>query len=194
MLSLVEKGVITGSRKTLNPGEMTVSFAIGSRKLYEFMHRNDRLRAYHISYVADPNVVGQNDDFVSINNAISCDLTGQVCAESIGHQHFSGTGGQLDFVRGAALSKGGKSFIALESTRKNRKDGSLASRIVTSLAPGSIVTTPRTDVHYIATEYGVADLKCQSIQKRVKAMIKIAHPMFREQLEREARESHLIWN
>ena len=191
MLSLAEKGVITGRRKTLNPGEMSVSFAIGSRALYRFMHKNSALKTYHITRIADANIIGQNDNFVSINNALSIDLTGQVCAESIGHRQFSGTGGQLDFVRGAALSRGGKSFIALESTLK-KKDGTIASRIVSSLAPCSVVTTPRTDVHYIVTEYGVANLKCQSIPRRVKSMINIAHPMFREELEKEAKEYGML--
>ncbi len=191
MLHLAEKGVITGARKTLNRGEMSVSFAIGSADLYRYMDRNKNLKAYHINYIANPNVIGQNDNFISINNALSVDLTGQVCAESIGHRQFSGTGGQVDFVRGAKLSKGGKSFIAVESTY-TKKDGSVHSRIQSALAPGSIITTLRTDVHYIVTEFGVADLKCQSAQKRVRAMINIAHPMFREQLEREAYEARLL--
>jgi len=191
MLSLVEKGVITGSRKTVNPGEMSISFAIGSRNLYRFMHRNPALKSYHIRYIADVNVIGRHDNFVSINNALCCDLTGQVCAESIGFRQFSGTGGQVDFVRGAALSRGGKSFIALESTL-TKKDGAVESRIVSALAPGSVVTTPRTDVHYLVTEYGAADLKCRSIPGRVRSMIAIAHPMFREKLEREAYEYGLL--
>jgi len=193
MVALAKKGVITGKHKTINPGEISICFGVGTKSLYEFMNKNEILKSHHIGYIADPYVIGQHKNFVSINNAMSCDLTGQVCSESIGHYQYSGTGGQVDFVRGATLSEGGKSFIAIESTY-TKKDGSVHSRIVSSLAPGSIVTTPRTDVHYIVTEYGVANLRCQSIPKRVQEMIKIAHPMFREQLEKEAREYNMLYD
>ena len=191
MVTLAEKGVVTGSRKTLHPGEITCSFGIGSQKLYDFMGSNKNLRAYPISYIADENVIGRNKNFVSINNAIMSDLTGQVCSESIGHAQFSGTGGQLNFVRGCWRSEGGKSFLTLESTFK-LPDGTLGSRITASLPPGAVITTPRTDVQYIVTEYGVANLRGRTIPDRVNALIAIAHPDFRDDLRKQAVEAGLI--
>jgi len=192
MVALAEKGVVNGSRKTLHPGEITVSFGIGSQKLYDFMNRNKVLKAYPITYVADENVIGSNEKFISINNAIMCDLTGQVCAESIGFQQYSATGGQLNFVRGARLSKGGKSFLTLDST-VTKQDGTVYSRILSAFPPGAVVTTPRSDVDYIVTEYGAVHLRGKSISDRVKDMISIAHPDFREKLTKEAAEAKLIW-
>jgi 4-hydroxybutyrate CoA-transferase len=145
MVALAEKGIVNGSKKTLHPGEITISFGIGSKKLYDFMNKNKVLKAYALSYINNENVIGSNDKFVAINNALMCDLTGQVCSESIGFHQFSATGGQLNFVRGARLSKGGKSFLTLESTAK-KQDGTVLSRITAALPPGAVVTTPRSDV------------------------------------------------
>jgi len=191
MVAMVEKGVVTGRKKTLHPGEITCSFGIGARKLYDFMHKNTSLRTYPISYIADENVIAQNNQFIAINNALMCDLSGQVCSESIGFSQFSCTGGQVNFVRGARMSPGGKSFLVLESTTK-KADGSLISRIVTVLPPGAVVTTPRSDVDYVVTEYGAAYLRGKTISARVKEMINIAHPDFREQLMKEAKEKKLF--
>lgn len=192
MVALVEKGVITGKKKSLHPGEISVSFGIGTQKLYDFMDRNESLKAYPITYIADENVIAQNRNFISINNALMCDLTGQVCSESIGHTQFSGTGGQLNFVRGCWKSENGKSFLTLKSTHKLPDGQGLESRIMSSLPAGAVVTTPRTDVQYVATEYGVANLRGRTIEERVKAMVNIAHPDFRDRLMREAKEAKLI--
>ncbi len=191
MVALVEKGVITGAQKSLHPGEITCSFGIGSEKLYRFMDKNAMLKTYPISYIADENVIAQNNKFISINNALMCDLTGQACSESLGFDQFSGTGGQLNFVRGAAMSPGGKSFLAFQSYAA-LKDGTMTSRISTVLPPGAVVTTPRTDVQFIVTEYGVADLRGQSISERAKALIKIAHPQFRDELTADAKKYGLL--
>jgi 4-hydroxybutyrate CoA-transferase len=191
MVTLFEKGVITNAKKTLHPGEMAVGFGIGSEKLYRFMHRNPAVKTYPNSYICDPNVVGRNANFVSINSSLMCDLTGQACSESLGFEQFSGTGGQLDFVRGARLSEGGQSFLAFPSTAK-LKDGTLTSRISAALPPGTVVSTPRADAQYFVTEYGIADVRGKSIPERAQELIKIAHPSFQEQLEREAREYGLL--
>jgi 4-hydroxybutyrate CoA-transferase len=191
MVALAEKGIVNGSKKTLHPGEITISFGIGSKKLYDFMNKNKVLKAYALSYINNENVIGSNDKFVAINNALMCDLTGQVCSESIGFHQFSATGGQLNFVRGARLSKGGKSFLTLESTAK-KQDGTVLSRITAALPPGAVVTTPRSDVDYIVTEYGAVNLRCKSISNRVKEMISIAHPDFRDNLMKEAKKVKLI--
>jgi len=191
MVALVEKGVITGAQKSLHPGEITCSFGIGSEKLYRFMDKNSMLKTYPISYIADENVIAQNNKFISINNALMCDLTGQACSESLGFDQFSGTGGQLNFVRGAAMSPGGKSFLAFQSYAA-LKDGTMTSRISTVLPPGAVVTTPRTDVQFIVTEYGVADLRGQSLSERAKALIKIAHPQFRDELTADAKKYGLL--
>jgi 4-hydroxybutyrate CoA-transferase len=191
MMDLANKGVITGKKKTLHPGEITIGFGLGSTELYKFMDRNPAIKAYPIDYITDPRVIGQNRNFVSINGTLMCDLTGQACSESIGFDQFSCTGGQLDFVRGAGYSEGGRSFICFPSTATTR-DGALMSRINVALPPGAVVTTPRTDVQYFATEYGVADLRCRSIHERVEALVAIAHPQFRDELVAGAREAGLI--
>lgn len=191
MMDLANKGVITGKKKTLHPGEITIGFGMGSTELYKFMDHNPAIRAYPLSYITDPRVIGQNKNFVSINSTLMCDLTGQACSESIGFEQFSCTGGQLDFVRGAGYSEGGRSFICFPSTARTR-DGALKSRINVALPPGAVVTTPRTDVHYFATEYGIADLRCRSIHERVEALIRISHPQFRDELVASAREAGLI--
>ncbi|TCL38865.1 4-hydroxybutyrate CoA-transferase [Anaerospora hongkongensis] len=192
MVNLAEKGIINGSKKTLHPGEMTVSFGIGSQKLYEFMNNNPQVRTYPISYITNEEIIRKNNKFVSINNALMCDLTGQLCSESIGFDQFSGTGGQLNFVRGAFLAPGGKSFLAFRSVAE-QKDGSLISRITASFVPGSVVTTPRSDTQYVVTEYGVADLRGKSIPERVKALVAIAHPQFREELMNDAKKYGLLY-
>ena len=190
MMDLVKKGVINCSKKTFRPGKITCCFGIGSTELYDFMDHNIMIENMPITMVNDIRIIAQNDNFVSVNNALMVDLTGQVCSETIGFSTISSTGGQLDFVRGARLAKNGKSFIALQST-ENTKNG-IISKICTSIPPGTAVTTPRTDVHYIATEYGVADLYCKSIPDRVNSLIKISHPDFRDQLRDEAKKAGLI--
>lgn len=191
MATLTEKGVITGAKKTLNPGELTCSFGIGTKKLYDFMNRNPFVKTYPISEIANVTQIAKNDKFVSINNALMSDLTGQICSESVGFDQFSATGGQLDFVRGAIQSKGGKSFIAFRSVAE-KKDGSLISRITAALPPGAVVTTPRTDVQYVVTEFGCVDIRNRSIPERVKAMISIAHPQFQDELTADARKYGLL--
>ncbi len=192
MVTLAKKGVINCSRKNFHPGRITAGFGIGSKELYDFMDRNQLIETYPIWKITDPYTIAQNDNFVSINSCLTVDITGQVGSEALGFNQFSGTGGQLDFVRGAALSKGGMSFIALPST-VTRKDGTLISKIVISFEPGTAVTTPRTDVQYIVTEYGVADLKDKNFPDRAKALIAIAHPDFRDQLRFEAEKVGVLY-
>ena len=193
MLDLAQKGVINGKKKNFHPNRITCAFGIGSRALYDCMDRNPLVETFPIAWVADPYTIAQNDYFTSVNNALTVDLTGQVCSESLGFDQFSGTGGQVDFVRGAHLSKGGQSFIALKSFAE-KKDGTIISRIVSKLDPGTVVTTPRTDVQYIVTENGLADLKDRSIPDRVRAMIAIAHPAVQDQLWKEAKEAGYLFD
>lgn len=188
IINLFDKGVITGKYKNINKGKMVSAFMLGNRKDYRFINNNTAVEMYSTEYVNDPLVIAQNDNVISINNALSIDLTGQVSSESMGFTPFSGTGGQVDFVRGARMSKGGKSFIALQSTAKK---GTI-SRIKLSLDPGTAVTTPRSDVQYVVTEYGIADLDQKTIPERTIEMIKIAHPDFREELAKGAVENKLI--
>ena len=184
-------GKITGRNKSLDKGRQVYAFAAGSKKLYDYVDRNPDVMAAPVDYTNDVRVLAQLDNFISINNAIDLDLFGQVNAESAGLKHISGTGGQLDFVMGAYLSKGGKSFICLSSTVTG-KDGTVKSRIVPTLTPGSIATDPRSCVHYIVTEYGMVNLKGLSTWQRAEALISIAHPDFREQLIQDAEKMH-IW-
>jgi acyl-CoA hydrolase len=192
MVDLVEAGVITGKRKTLLPGKMVATFALGTKKLYDFIDNNPGVMILNGSYVNDPYIIGQNYKMVSINTTLEIDLTGQCCSESIGHRQFSGTGGQADTAIGAQLSKGGKSFIALYSTANVRVPGTserkVISKIVPRLAHGATVSLSRNDVDYVVTEYGVAPLKGTSIRERVEKLIGIAHPDFRESLKAEAKE------
>ena len=188
VVELVEMGVVTNERKTLHPGKIICGMILGSEHLYRFVHDNAMVEFHPQDYVNDPYIIAQNDNMISINSAIEVDLTGQVCADSMGHRIYSGVGGQVDFVRGAARSKGGKPILAIPSTAK---DGAV-SRIVPSLRPGAGVTTSRNDVHYIVTEYGVAYLYGKSIRQRVEALINIAHPDFRADLRKRARELHYI--
>lgn len=183
VVDMVERGVITCRRKTFHPGKIVAGFLFGSQRLYNFVHDNPIIELHPTDYVNNPFNIAQNEKMVSINSAISVDLTGQVCADSIGSRLYSGVGGQVDFVRGAARSKGGMPIIAFLSTAQN----DTASRIVAQLASGSGVVTSRNDVHYIATEYGVAELHGRTIRERVQALIRIAHPKFREELLQQAK-------
>ena len=184
-------GKLTGSRKALDKGRQVYAFAAGTQKLYDYINRNPAVMAAPVDYTNDVRVLAQLDNFISINNAIDMDLFGQVNAESAGLKHISGTGGQLDFVMGAYLSKGGKSFICMSSTVTG-KDGSVKSRIVPTLTPGSIATDPRSCVQYIVTEHGMINLKGLSTWERAEAIISIAAPQFREQLIQDA-EKMGIW-
>ena len=184
-------GKLTGRSKNLDKGRQVYAFAAGTQKLYDYVNRNPDVMAAPVDYTNDVRVLAQLDNFISINNAIDMDLFGQVNAESAGLKHISGTGGQLDFVMGAYLSKGGKSFICMSSTVTG-KDGSMKSRIVPTLTPGSIATDPRSCVHYIVTEYGMVNLKGLSTWERAEALISIAHPDFRDQLVRDAEKMN-IW-
>lgn len=188
LLDLVERGVITGEKKTINRGKIVVAFLNGSRRLYNFANDNPMVEMRPVDYTNDTRVILQLNDMIAINSAIEIDLTGQVCAESIGSRIYSGVGGQMDFLRGAALSRGGKPIIALASTAR---DGSV-SRIVPTLQPGAGVTTSRAHVHYVATEYGVANLHGLDLEERARALIALAAPAFRDTLERAAREMHLL--
>lgn len=188
MVDLIEAGAVTNQKKTLNRGKTVASFAWGSKRMYDFMHENMSIEMHPVSYVNDPYTIGQFDHFISVNSCMEVDLLGQVCAESIGPKNFSGTGGQADFVRGCANSKGGKSFIAFNSTAK--KD--TISKIKPILTPGAAVTTTKNDVDYIVTEYGVVRLRGLSAGQRAKALISIAHPKFREKLLAEAKKMNLM--
>lgn len=179
VVDLVEEGVINNSKKTLHRGKFVSTFIMGTRKVYNFIDNNPNVCLYPVDYVNDPWVIGQNDNMVSINSCIEVDLMGQVASETLGLKQFSGTGGQVDFVRGAALSKGGISIMAMPSTAAKGK----ASRIVPLLTEGAAVTTPRNDVDYIVTEYGIAKMKGKTLRERAQNLIAIAHPDFRAGLE-----------
>lgn len=182
VMDLVEAGVITNDRKTLHRGKIVAGFLMGSRALYEFVHDNPIVELHPIEYTNDPYVIAANERMVAINSALEVDLTGQVCADSIGSSIYSGVGGQVDFIRGAARSKGGRPIIALPSTAK---EGAV-SRIVPILDAGSGVVTSRADVHYVVTEFGVASLHGKTLRQRAEALIAIAHPDFRQRLREVA--------
>jgi acetyl-CoA hydrolase len=188
LLDLVEHGVVDGSAKTYHPGRVVSSFVMGTRRLYDFVDDNPMVEMHPVTFTNDPFVIARNDRMVSINSAIEVDLTGQVCADSIGHMLYSGIGGQLDFIRGAARSAGGKAILALPATAK---DGTV-SRIVAELRPGAGVVTTRGDVHHVITEYGIADLHGRTLRDRARALIGIAHPRFRDELTAAARSLHLL--
>jgi len=179
-LSLLEKGVINNSKKKIHRGKSVSGFMIGSRRLYDYVDDNSSVIQLEIDYVNHPNNISRNDKVVAINSAVEVDLTGQICADSVGHRIISGVGGQMDFMRGAALSKGGKPIIALQSTTAKGQ-----SKIVFSLKVGAGVVTTRSHTHYVVTEYGVAYLYGKALSERAKAMIAIAHPSHRENLEKE---------
>jgi 4-hydroxybutyrate CoA-transferase len=183
-IPLIEAGVINGRRKNLKPRKVILGFVLGTRRLFDFMDENPIFEFHPSAYTNDPFRIAMNDRMVAINSAIEVDLTGQVCAESIGSQFYSGFGGQLDFIRGAARSKYGKPIIALPSTAKN----DTISRIVPRLALGAGVLTGRADVHYVVTEYGVAYLHGRTVRQRAEALIQIAHPKFREEFYRYCEE------
>ncbi|HEV2365080.1 MAG TPA: acetyl-CoA hydrolase/transferase C-terminal domain-containing protein [Caulobacteraceae bacterium] len=190
LVELYKAGCVTGARKRLDPGKVVFTFALGSRALYEAIDQNHDMLCRSTDYTNLPHMIMQNDKVVSINSTTQIDLQGQAASESDGHRHISGTGGQLQFVRGAYASAGGKSFICLPSTWE--KAGRRKSRIVLDLTPGNIVTTPRSDVMYLVTEYGMACLKGKSVCERARAIVDLAHPDFRDGLERQAREHGLL--
>ncbi len=188
IISLVEEGIVNGEEKTIHPGKIIAGFVLGTNRLFKFIDNNPIIEFHPQEYVNDPFIIAQNKKMVALNSAIEIDITGQVCADSIGTRIFSGIGGQVDFIRGAAHSEGGKPIIALPSITK---DGNV-SRIVPILNPGAGVVTSRGDVHYVITEYGVAQLFGKSLKERAVELIKIAHPKFRDELSKYARETRHI--
>jgi acyl-CoA hydrolase len=184
ILKLIECGAVNNSRKTFMPGKSIATFALGSRRLYDFMHNNPALEMHPVNFTNDPYLAGQNHNMVAINASLQVDLLGQCGSESLAHLPYSGTGGQVDFVRAANRSRGGKAFIVLPSTAK---DGTV-SRIVPTLTAGTHVTTGKNDVNYVVTEYGVAQLRGKTAHQRAEALIAIAHPDFRHELRQAARK------
>jgi 4-hydroxybutyrate CoA-transferase len=182
VIDLIKSGVINNERKTLHPHKVISGFVLGTKPLFEFIHDNPIFEFHPTAYTNDPFIIAQNERMVAINSALEVDLTGQVCADSIGHLPYSGIGGQVDFVRGAARSKGGVPIIAMPTTAKGGK----LSKIVPALQPGAGVVTTRGDVHYVVTEFGVAYLHGKNLRQRAEALIEIAHPDFREELSAAA--------
>jgi len=181
VVDLYEKGVITNKYNNLNPRKFTATFLMGTKRLYDFVDNNPDVIMRPVDYTNKIIIAGQVDRLISINSAIQVDLYGQVCADTMGYEQFSGVGGQVDFVRASSISKGGKSIIALPSTNKKKT----ASRIVSQLYEGACVTTSRNDVHYIVTEYGIADLRGKTVRQRAHSLISIAHPDFRDKLRED---------
>jgi len=190
LIELYQAGVVTGARKQLDPGKIVFTFAWGSQSMYAALDGNPDILCCGTDYTNLPHIIMQNDKVLAINNTMQMDLQGQAASESDGHRHVSGTGGQLQYARGAYASRGGKSFLCLSSVFE--KNGVRKSRIVLELTPGNIVTTPRTDVMYVVSEYGMVNLKGKSVPERARAMISLAHPDFREELEKQALEHRLI--
>ena len=188
ILTLLESGAVTNRRKNYLPGKMIATFALGSAKLYNFMHRNPMLEMHPVDFTNDPMLAGQNDNLVAINATLQIDLLGQCGSESLGHSPFSGTGGQSDFVRAANRSRGGKAFIVLPSTAKD----DTISRIAPVLSPGTHVSTSKNDINYVVTEYGVAQLRGKSAGQRARELIGIAHPSFRAELTAQAKNMNLL--
>ncbi len=188
VVPLIEAGIINGERKTIHPRKVVAGFVLGTRRLFDFIHENPMFEFRRTAYANDPFVIAQNDRKVALNSAIEVDLTGQVCADSMGHIPYSGIGGQVDFLRGAARSKGGMPIITLPSTARN----GTVSRIVPRLQPGAGVVTSRGDVHYVITEHGVAYLHGKTLRQRAEAMIAIADPKFQPELERDAAEARVL--
>ena len=182
-MHLIEKGVVTGARKQLHPGKVVTTFALGTQALYDFLHENPAVQLLPVDYVNDPRVIAEEDCFVSINATTEVDLVGQCASETVGGRYWSSSGGQADFARGAMYSAHGIAFVVLPSTA----GGGEMSRIRATLTPGSMVTTLKNTVDHIVTEYGVADMRGRSISERATALIRIAHPQFREELTAEAR-------
>jgi len=182
ILPLIEKGVINNTCKKLNPNKVVAGFGLGSRRLFEFIHDNPIFEFRQTHYTNDPFNIARNPRVCAINSALEIDLSGQVCADSMGHQPYSGIGGQVDFIRGAARSEEGRPIICLPSTAKGGK----ISRIVHALKPGAGVVTSRGDVHWVVTEYGAVNLHGKNLRQRAGLLVSIAHPDFRETLEREA--------
>ena len=188
MVELLACGAVNNSKKQIHPGKSVTTFAYGSKRIYDYIDDNPAIEILPVDYVNDPNVICQNDNMISINAALEVDLWGQVCAESVGTKHMSGSGGQIDYVRGACQSKGGKSFIAFSSTAK----GGTISKIKPILTPGAVCTTSKNDVDYIVTEYGLAHLRGHSLAQRAKQLIAIAHPDFRDELRFEAKKRGIM--
>jgi 4-hydroxybutyrate CoA-transferase len=188
VMEAIEKGIISGRRKSIHRGKAVLTFAFGSERLYKYIDNNPLFEAHPVEYVNDPFVVSQNDNMCGINSAIEVDLTGQVCSDSIGHRIYSGFGGQVDFIRGAAQSKGGRPIIALSSCAQ----GGATSRIVPYLKQGAGVVTTRADVHYVVTEFGAAHIFGRNLRERCEALINISHPKFRDELTAKAKERKLI--
>jgi itaconate CoA-transferase len=188
MVDLIEQGAVTGRRKPLHRDKHVFTNALGDRRLYDFIDDNPSVESYPVSHTNDPAVVAQHRNFVSINSILEVDLTGQCNAEFLGGHQYSGTGGQLDFVRGAFNAPGGKSFLAFYSTAESGQ----VSRVVPRLESGAVVTTPRMDTHYLATEYGLVNLKGRSVRERALSIIDLAHPKFRDELLRDAQKLGLI--
>jgi 4-hydroxybutyrate CoA-transferase len=186
VIDLVEAGIMNNEAKGFHDGKMVAGFVLGTKRLYNFINDNPIVEMHPTEYVNDPFRIAQNKKMVAINSALEVDLTGQVCADSIGHKFYSGVGGQVDFIRGAARSKGGKPIIALPSTARN----DTLSRIVWEIKAGGGVTTSRNDVHYVVTEFGIAYLHGKTIAQRARALVEIAHPNFREELEQKAYEAN----
>lgn len=191
VIKLVEAGIVNGSQKTLHPGKIVAGFMIGSNKLYQWANDNPLIELRKTEYVNNPFTIAQNRKMVAINSAIEIDLTGQVCADSIGTKFFSGVGGQMDFIYGASLAEDGLPIIALPSTSTS-KDGKIYNKIVPILKNGAGVVTTRNHIHYVATEYGIVDLYGKSIRQRSQLLTSIAHPLFREELTRTAKELNYI--
>ena len=188
MVELIQCGAVNNSKKQIHRGQTVTTFAFGSKRIYDYIDDNPGIALLPVDYVNDPNVICRNDNMISINAALEVDLWGQVCAESVGTKHMSGSGGQVDYVRGACQSKGGKSFIAFTSTAK----GDTISKIKSTLTPGAVVTTSKNDVDYIVTEYGVAHLRGEPLSRRAKQLIAIAHPNFRDELSFEAKKRGIL--
>jgi acyl-CoA hydrolase len=188
IMTLVAAGVVTNRRKNYMPGKMIATFALGSKKLYQFMHRNPALEMHPVDFTNDPMLAGRNDHLIAINATMQIDFLGQCGSESLGHLPYSGTGGQADFVRAANRSRGGKAFIVLPSTAKNDS----ISRIVPTLTPGTHVTTSKNDINYVVTEFGIAQLRGKTAKQRAEALIGIAHPNFRAELRAAAQQMKLL--
>ena len=188
MVELIQCGAVNNSKKQIHRGKSVTTFAYGSQRIYDYIDDNPAIELLPVEYVNNPEVICKNDNMISINAALEVDLWGQVCAESVGTKHMSGSGGQIDYVRGACQSKGGKSFIAFTSTAK----GGTISKIKPILTPGAVCTTSKNDVDYIVTEYGIAHLRGKSLGERARQLIAIAHPDFRDELRFEAKKRGIM--